>query len=142
MNVFDYVNAITHNKKKLMSGTENDELAESSYVPFVVNKALSYFPDTILHANEMNRYGGIDNLLQFSYLLNSIRPAKRFAKWVKREDLEDVELVKQFYGYSTEKAMQVFSILTSDNLHYIKQKLERGGNNDNTRISGRGEVKN
>lgn len=142
MNVFDYVNAITHNKKKLMSGSENDALAESSYVPFVVNKSLSYFPDTVLHANEMNQYGGIDNLLQFSYLLNSIRPAKRFAKWVKREDLEDVELVKQFYGYSTEKAMQVLSILTSDNLHYIKQKLERGGNNDNSRISGRGEAKN
>ena len=142
MSPFDFVNAITHNKKQLMTGTENDELAESSYVPFVVNKALSYFPDTVLHANEMNRYSSIDNKLQFSYLLNSIRPAKRFAKWVKREDVESVELVKQFYGYSTEKAVQVVSLLTSDNLHYIKQKLERGGNNDNSRIASRGEAKN
>lgn len=142
MSPFDFVNAITHNKKRLMTGTENDELAESSYVPFVVNKSLSYFPDTVLHANEMNRYAGVDNKLQFSYLLNSIRPAKRFAKWVKREDNESVELVKQFYGYSTEKAVQVVSLLTSDNLHYIKQKLERGGNNDNSRIAGRGEAKN
>lgn len=141
MSPFDFVNSITTNKKPLMSGTENDELAESSYVPFVVNKALSYFPDTILHANEMNRYAGADNKLQFSYLLNSTRPAKRFAKWVKRENLEDVELVKQFYNYNTEKAVQVLSILTSDNLHYIKQKLERGGNNDNSRIPGRGEAK-
>jgi hypothetical protein len=124
-----------------MTGTENDELAESSYTPFVVNKALSYFPDTVLYANEMNRYNSIDNKLQFSYLLNTIRPAKRFAKWVKREDIENVELVKQFYGYNTEKAMQVISILTSDNLHYIKQKLERGGNNDNSRITGRGKTK-
>lgn len=142
MSPFDFVNAITHNKKQLMTGTENDELAESSYVPFVVNKSLSYFPDTVLHSNEMNRYSGIDNKLQFSYLLNSIRPAKRFAKWVKREDDASVELVKQFYGYSTEKAVQVVSLLTSDNLHYIKQKLERGGNNDNSRIASRGEAKN
>jgi hypothetical protein len=141
MSPFDFVNAITHNKKQLMTGTENDELAESSYVPFVVNKALSYFPDTILYANEMNRYSSTDNKLQFHYLLNTIRPAKRFAKWVKREDNESVELVKQFYGYSTEKAVQVVSLLTSDNLHYIKQKLERGGNNDNSRIAGRGETK-
>jgi len=141
MSPFDFVNAVSHNKKQLMTGTENDELAESSYVPFVVNKALSYFPDTILHANEMNRYSNTDNKLQFHYLLNSIRPAKRFAKWVKREDNESVELVKQFYGYSTEKAVQVVSLLTSDNLHYIKQKLERGGNNDNSRIASRGETK-
>ena len=89
----------------------------------------------------MNRHAGVDHKLQFSYLLNSIRPAKRFAKWVKREDNESVELVKQFYGYSTEKAVQVVSLLTSDNLHYIKQKLERGGNNDNSRIASRGEAK-
>lgn len=142
MSPFDYVNAISSNKKNLMVGSENDELAESSYVPFIINKSLSYFPDTILHANEMNQFNSLDNKLQFSYLLNSVRPAKRFAKWVKREDLENVELIKQFYGYSTEKATQVLSILTSDNLHYIKQKLERGGNNDNSRITGRGETKN
>ena len=116
-----------------MTGSENDELAESSYIPFVVNKALSYFPDTVLQANKINQYN-IDKKLQFHYLLNSIRPAKRFAKWVKREDIADIEAVKQFYGYSTEKAIQALSILTSDNLHYIKQKLERGGNNDQTRV--------
>lgn len=133
MNPFDYVNSITTNKKDLMTGSENDELAESSYIPFVVNKALSYFPDTVLQANKINQYN-IDKKLQFHYLLNSIRPAKRFAKWVKREDIADIEAVKQFYGYSTEKAIQALSILTSDNLHYIKQKLERGGNNDQTRV--------
>ena len=140
MTPFDFVNSITYNKKPLMTGTENDELAESSYVPFVVNRALSYFPDTILHSNEMNRYSGSDNKLQFSYLLNSIRPAKRFAKWVKRENMSDIEMVKNFYGYNTEKAVQALSILTQDNLHYIKQKLERGGNNDNSRIVDRGKA--
>lgn len=135
MTPFDFVNSITTNKKDLMKGTENDELSESSYVPFVVNKALSYFPDTVLYANEMNRCKA-DNKLQYHYLLNSIRPAKRFAKWVKRDDVEDIESVKQYYGYSTEKAAQALSILTTENLHYIKQKLQRGGNNDQTRVSG------
>jgi len=134
MTPFDYVNSVSHNKKDLMTKTENDELAESSYVPFVVNKALSYFPDTILHANEMNR-AVIDKKLQYHYLLNSIRPAKRFAKWVKKDDVEDIDAVKQFYGYSTDKAVQALNILTKDHLHYIKQKLQRGGNNDQTRVS-------
>ena len=137
-NVFDFINAITLNKKNLFR--QNPECCQV-YVPFVVNKTLSYFPDTILYANEMNQYSTLDVEMQNAFLLNSIRPAKRFAKWVKREDSESVELIKQFYGYSTEKAVQVVSLLTSDNLHYIKQKLERGGNYDNSRIAGRGETK-
>lgn len=135
MTPFDFINSINSNKKDLMTGSENDSVSESSYVPFVVNKTLSYFPETVLHANEMNIYSSLNNKLQFHYLLNSIRPAKRFAKWVKRENIEDVDVVKEYYGYSTEKAVQALSILTSDNLHYIKQKLQRGGNNDKTRVS-------
>ena len=69
MTPFDFVNSITYNKKPLMTGTENDELAESSYVPFVVNKSLSYFPDTILHANEMNQYNSIDNAAGYVFFL-------------------------------------------------------------------------
>ena len=135
MTPFDFVNSINTNKKDLMKNTENDELAESSYVPFVVNKALSYFPDTILYANEMNK-SSADKKLQYHYLLNTIRPAKRFAKWVKRDNVDDVDSVKQFYGYNTEKALQALNILTADELHYIKQKLERGGNNDKVRNAG------
>ena len=141
MNVFDFINAINSSKKpNLMRGSENDVLAEASYVPFMVNRNFSYFPETILYANLMNIHHSIDNKLQNDFLLNSIRPSKRFAKWVKREDAADIEAVKEFYGYSNEKARQALLILTSDNLHYIKQKLERGGNNDQSRISGRGET--
>lgn len=128
MNPFDFVNSITHTKKDLMA--EQD--CESLYVPFVVNKALSYFPDTILYANEANRLA-VDKKLEFHYLLNSIRPAKRFAKWVKRDNIEDIEVVKQYYGFNTEKALQALNILTRDHLHTIKQKLQRGGNNDENR---------
>lgn len=130
MNPFDFVNAINSTKANIMSGTENDALAEAAYTPYVVNKALSYFPDTIMHANEINRLNTLPNALQFSYYLNSIRPAKRFAKWVKRENVEDVECVKQYYGYSTDKALQALTILTRDQLHHIKQKLSGGGINN------------
>lgn len=141
MTPFDFVNSINSpSKKDLMTDSENDELAESSYVPYIVNKTLSYFPETILYANEMNR-AVVDNKLQYHYLLNSIRPAKRFAKWAKSEMTEDVEAVMQYYGYSADKARQALKILTTDDLHYIKQKLERGGNHDKTRVSSRGKTK-
>lgn len=138
MNPFDFVNSINQSKKDLMS---DPEVSETDYVPFVVNRTVSYFPETILYANEINRYQFLDNKLQYHYLLNTIRPGKRFAKWVKREDVEDLDAVKQYYGYSTEKAQQALSVLTVDNLHYIKQKLQRGGNNDQTGNSRRGETK-
>ena len=83
----------------------------------------------------------IDNKLQYHYLLNSVRPAKRYAKWVKSEKTEDVEAVKEYYGYSTDKAAQALTILTPENLHYIKQKLQRGGNNDKIGVSGRSKTK-
>jgi hypothetical protein len=138
MNPFDFVNSINQSKKDLML---DPEVSETDYVPFVVNRTVSYFPETILYANEINRYQFLDNKLQYHYLLNTIRPGKRFAKWVKREDVEDLDAVKQYYGYSTEKAQQALSVLTVDNLHYIKQKLQRGGNNDQTGNSRRGETK-
>lgn len=138
MNPFDFVNSINQTKKDLLAVPE---VSETDYIPFVVNKAVSYFPETILYANEMNKNSLIDNKLQYHYLLNTIRPGKRFAKWVKREDEEDLDAVKQYYGYSIEKAQQALSVLTVDNLHYIKQKLQRGGNNDQTGNSRRGETK-
>lgn len=139
MNPFDFVNSINQSKKDILVDAE---VSETDYVPYVVNKSVSYFPETILYANEINKYQFLDNKLQYHYLLNTIRPGKRFAKWVKREDVEDLDAVKQYYGYSTEKAHQALSILTTDNLHYIKQKLQRGGNNDQTGNSRRGEAKN
>jgi hypothetical protein len=126
MNPFDFVNSINYTKKDLL---KDPEVSETSYVPYVVNKALSYFPETIMYANEMNRVQA-DGKLQYHYLLNTVRPGKRFAKWVKKDDTESIELVKLFYGYSTEKAQQALTVLSQENLHYIKQKLQRGGNDD------------
>ena len=137
MNPFDYVTSISHSKADLMT----DELEEKSYPAFLVNKGLSYFTDTILYANEMNQRGQLDNRLQYSYLLNSIRPAKRFAKWVKREDSNDLDAVKEYYGYSNEKASHALSILSSDELSMIKEQLQRGGDHESGRQSNRGAPK-
>ena len=124
---FDYVNSITFNKNDMMTGTENDELAEKSYVPFVVNRALSYFPDTILYANEINCNHHVDNKLQYHYLINSIRPKKRFSKWAKKQEDNDLDAVIQYYGYNREKAEQALSLLSPEQLEQVKQRLNKGG---------------
>lgn len=126
-NAFDYVSAINFTKKDLMTGTENDQLAEAGYVPFVTNRALSYFPDTILYASEMNTNHHIDNKLQFHYLINSIRPKKRFSKWAKRQDSDDFEAVKQYYKYDNAKTEQALALLSPDQINIIKKRLNTGG---------------
>jgi len=126
-NPFDYINAINVSKKNLMRGSNNDTIAEKEYNPFLTNRALSYFSDTIGYANEMNQRHHVNHLLQFEYLLNIVRPKKRFSKWVKKENDRDLSLVKEYYGYSNAKAIQVLSILTPEQIKFIKGKLEKGG---------------
>ena len=130
MNVFDYVNAINFTKKDLMTGTENDELAEAGYSPFLTNRGLSYFPDTILYANEMNMHHHLDNKLQFHYLINTIRPKKRFSKWAKRQDSESFAIVKEYFKYNNTKTEQALAILSPDQIKIIKKKLNTGGTNE------------
>ncbi len=127
---FDYVNAINFTKHDLMTGTENDELAESGYVPFLTNRSLSNFPDTILYANEMNMKHHLDSKLQFHYLINSIRPKKRFSKWAKRQDSDDFEAVKEYFKYNNTKTEQAISLLTPEQITKIKNKLKTGGTNE------------
>lgn len=127
MNPFDYLNSINQNKKNLMDGTENDELAEKGYNAFLVNRGLSYFPDTVSYANEMNVNNHLDNKLQYLFFLNIVRPRKRFSKWFKKETNDDIEVIKEYYGYNDTKAMQTLSVLTDQQLNTIKQKLEKGG---------------
>jgi hypothetical protein len=126
-NAFHYVSAINFTKQDLMTGTENDELAEAGYVPFLTNRSLSNFADTILYANEMNMHNHLDNKLQFHYLINSIRPKKRFSKWAKRQDSEDFEAVKQYFKYNNTKTEQALQLLSPDQIKTIKKKLNTGG---------------
>jgi len=126
-NPFDYLNSINVNKNNMMRDSENDDLAEKQYAPFMVNRGLSYFHDTIFFANEMNVNHHTDKKLQYEFLLNSIRPRKRFSKWFKKEVDGDVEVIKEYYGYSNVKAIHALSVLSSEQLEKIKIKLEKGG---------------
>lgn len=120
---FDYLNAINYTKEGLIV----DDITEKEYNGFMVNRGLSYFNDTVLYANEMNRYHQIDNLLQFDFLINIIRKKKRFSKWAKAQALDDVEVIKQYYGYSNEKARQVSTLLSADQINNLKKKVYTGG---------------
>jgi len=104
-----------------------DDLAEKEYNPFMVNRGLSFYRDTVLQANEMNRYYDLDKRLQFLFLINSVEPRKRFSKWFKAEKLGDLECVKEYYGYSNVKAKATLDILTPEQIDYIKTKIYKGG---------------
>lgn len=127
MNPFDFINSITHNKKDVIDTSDNPDLAEKLYKPFLVNRGLSYFPDCIAYSNEMNKYPLLDNKLQYHFLLNSIRPSKRYAKWVKKVESDDFEAIQQYYQYNNDKTLQALSLLSSDQISLIKKKLQKGG---------------
>lgn len=121
---FDFINAINESKKNLFE----DPQANKDYLPFMVNRGLSYFPDTILYANEMNQFSSIPSEWQFSFLINSIPKKKRFSKWAKKDkETNDITLVKEYFGYSNEKAKSALSILTESQLKTIEEKLQKGG---------------
>ena len=123
MNPFEYANAINYTKKNIMI----DDVAEKSYSSYMINRQLSYFPDTVLAANEMNRNHHIDNRLQFDFFINIIRKRKRFSKWFKPELISDLDAVKKYYGYSNEKARQVLTLLSTEQINELKNKVARGG---------------
>lgn len=123
MPFFDFVNAINYSKVDLIV----DEWTEKQYAPFLVNKSLSFNADTIIAANEMNARPHLDKKLQFHFLINSIRPRKRYNKWIKAEHVELIEMIKQYYNYSTEQARQVASLFNDTQIKLLKQKLEKGG---------------
>jgi hypothetical protein len=125
MNPFEYLNAINSSKKNIMV----DDITEKGYNSFMVNRGLSYFPDTSLLANEMNRCHHIDSRLQFDFLINTVRKQKRFSKWVKPDDIEALEAVKEYYGYSNEKARQALTVLSKQQLIELKTKVYNGGKN-------------
>jgi len=121
----DYLNAINHTKERLLDS--EDEEWEKKYPPFVVNKCVYPFQDTIMLVNEINQLPHLDKKLQFDFLLNSVRSRRRFSPWLKANKLDNLEDVKEYYGYSNEKAKQALDILTDEQIATIKQKLNKGG---------------
>ena len=123
----DYLNSINFTKEDIMDTT--DVTWEKKYPAFIVNKCLSYHYDTLIAANEMNGYHFLPNNMQFQFLLNIVRKKKRFAKWFKDEKLKNLEYVKEYYGYSNEKAKTALSILNKSQIETIKKSLQKGGRN-------------
>ena len=123
MNHFDYLNSINLTKQDIMV----DDICEKAYNSFMINRGLSYFQDTVILANEMNRYHQIDNKLQYHFLINMVRKRKRFSKWAKAQKESDIDAVKEYYGYSNEKARQALTLLSPDQITIIKNKVSKGG---------------
>lgn len=124
MNPFDFINAINDTKKNLFE----DPQANKDYSSFMVNRGLSYFPDTIMYANEMNQFAHAPAEWQFSYLINKVTKKKRFSKWAKKDaETKAISLVKSYFGYSNEKATEALSVLSDEQLKIIEEKLYKGG---------------
>jgi len=120
----DWLNSINFNKKNLI---EEDPSTIKDYAPYIINRCLSGNIDSILFANEMNKYSFLDKDMQYSFYLNTLRKKKRFSPWLRKEKVTDLEIIKQYYGYSNEKASNALKILTPEQINFIKQRLETGG---------------
>tara|TARA_B100000927_G_scaffold284202_1_gene272806 strand:- start:487 stop:867 length:381 start_codon:yes stop_codon:yes gene_type:complete len=124
MDLKDWLNSINFSKQNLI---EEDPDAIRSYPPYIINRCLSGAVDSILFANEMNLNSHLDNDMQYAFLLNTLRKRKRFSPWLKKEQVEDLDLVKKHYGYSNEKARVALTLLTKTQLEYIRNKHDMGG---------------
>ena len=124
MNPFDFVKEILQGKKQLIV----DDLSEKEYNPFIINRSLSYHKDCVMYANEMNRKHFLDKKLQNAFLLNTVRSQKRpFAKWIKIEKSDDLECIKQVYGFSDSKAREALQLLSKDQIQQLKEQTDTGG---------------
>ena len=120
MNPFELIKSISNTKKDIL---EN----EKDYNAFMVNRGLSYFPDTVIYANEMNRFHHLDSRLQYHFLINTIRKRNRFSKWNKSIESKNINAIKKYYNYSNEKARDVLPLLSNENLNTIRGRINYGG---------------
>ena len=120
----DWLNSINFNKHNLI---DEDPSVIKDYPPYIVNRCLSGHLDCIMFANEMNKYSFLEKDMQYTFYLNTLRKKKRFSPWLRKDKVTDLQSVKQYYGYSNEKASQALKILSKQQLDYIKQRLEIGG---------------
>lgn len=121
---FEFVNAINTTKENLFE----DPQAEKDYKPFLINRSLSYFPDTIMYANEMNQYSSLPGYQQFAYYINIIARKKRFSKWAEKESKsDDLDAICSYYGYSKRRGKDVLDMLTTEQIKFIKEKQYIGG---------------
>jgi hypothetical protein len=120
----DWIDSVAFNKNNL---TEEDPTTIKEYAPYIVNRCLSGHIDCIMFANEMNMNHHLPKDMQYFFYPNSLRKKKRFSPWIRKDKVKDLECVKQYYGYSNEKASQALKILNKEQLEFIKKRLEKGG---------------
>ena len=120
----DWLNSINHTKVNLL---EEDPDSVRKYPPYIINRCMSGHIDAILFANEMNKHPNLDKDMQYSFYLNTLRKRKRFSPWLKKEQVEDLDLVKKHYGYSNEKAKIALTLLTKSQLEFLRKKHDMGG---------------
>ena len=123
MSPFDFLNEINYGKKNIII----DDITEKQYKSFMVNRGLSYFKDTVVIANEMNMNHHLDNRLQFDFLINIIRRKRRFSKWNKPQIVDDLDVIKEYYGYSNKQAKAVHNLLSSEQIGELRKKVYKGG---------------
>ena len=104
-----------------------DVYNESDYPSWVVNRALSFYPDTILQVNEINQHSQMPRTMQYKYLLYSVRKKNRYSPWLKVKLDPGVQLIKEYFGYSTRKAREVLPMFTNEDLEELKLLLDKGG---------------
>ena len=124
MELKDWLNSINFTKENLI---EEDPDLIKEYPPYIINRCLSGHLDAIMFANEMNKFPNLDKDLQYHFFLNTLRKKKRFSPWLRKDKVTDLEIIKQYYGYSNEKALNALKILTPDQINFIKQRLDIGG---------------
>jgi len=122
----DWLKSINQNKKNIMDG---DASTEKDYTPYIINRCLSAHIDCLMYVNEMNKYHFLPKRLQYDFLINILRTKKRYSTWLSKEKIKDIDYVKRYYGYNNEKALQALSILSKEQLTFIKAKFETGGTN-------------
>jgi hypothetical protein len=122
-----YLKSINKDKKKMEDLDEDFETVKKKYSPFVVNRCLSFFPDTIMQANNMNSNHHLDKEVQYEYLRSSIRPRSRYSPWEKKGSHADLDLIKEYFGYSNSKAYQVLDLLSEEDLNEMREELSVGG---------------
>ena len=122
MELKDWLNSINLNKKDIL-----EEDPDAKYPAYIVNRCLSGHLDCVMYANEMNRFPNLDKDMQYNFLLYTLRKRKRFSPWLKKEQIDNLDLVKKHYGYSNEKAKVALSLLTKSQIETLKQIHEMGG---------------
>ena len=123
----DWLNSINQTKKNII---DDDHDLEKEYPPFIINKCMSGFMDTVLIANEMNIHSELPKKMQYDFFINSVKPRKRFSPWARKDSIDYLDIVKEYYGYNDDKALQALRILTKDQLDEIKKALSKGGKHE------------